>query len=150
MQIAQMVKRIKSWMISNALVFYPVVHSSCRFDVEIALNEIEHGSCSFSGMVADCPEDANVLLVAGHINKKMSLHLETIYNKLRSPKFVVVVGSCALGGGLFGPNDGEILSKLCIEADVEILGCPPRSDRIISALESFHRRVSEGEFIERL
>jgi membrane-bound hydrogenase subunit mbhJ len=85
--------------------------------------------------IVDAPDEANVLLVTGPVNIKVSEELKQAREKLKTPKIVVAIGSCAISKGIYedsyavvGPAD-EIVS-----VDTYVAGCPPRPQAICAAI----------------
>jgi Ni,Fe-hydrogenase III small subunit len=81
------------------------------------------------------PRQADVLLVAGPVTDNMRLPLHKVYDAMPTPKKVIAVGTCALSGGVFGPNFtcGAGVAE-SIPVDVEIPGCPPPPLALIHGL----------------
>jgi len=57
------------------------------------------------------------------------------YEAMPEPKRVMAVGSCALTGGIFGPNFSTLQGVAeVIPVDIEIPGCPPPPLAILQGL----------------
>lgn len=95
--------------------------------------------------IVDEPEQARALLVDGVISVKMAEPLREVYNKLRAPKVVIAVGTCALSSGIFQKSYSvlEPTDKF-IPVSLYIPGCPPSPQAIVAgvagALSLRHRR----------
>ncbi|MHC1636658.1 MAG: NADH-quinone oxidoreductase subunit B family protein, partial [Candidatus Nezhaarchaeales archaeon] len=61
------------------------------------------------------------------------------------PKFVIAVGACAIGGGVFQNCYGVLggVDKI-IPVDVYVPGCPPRPDAIIYGVVKLIEKVTKG------
>ncbi len=76
--------------------------------------------------ITPTPRKADVLLIVGRLTEHMKGPLIKAYEAMPSPKRVIAVGACALGGGIFEEDfiTPHELSRI-IPVDVEIPGCPP-------------------------
>jgi len=84
------------------------------------------------------PRQCDVMIVAGTISKKMAPAVQTLYDQMPEPKWVIAMGNCAISGGPFvfegqyGIVEGA--DKL-FPVDVFIPGCPPRPEGILELEE---------------
>jgi len=105
-----------------------------RFDVE-----------RFGIQLVGSVRHADVLLVTGMPNNKTGPRLKQIYAQAPKPCFVVAIGSCALGVGIFRGsynNVGHIDEWVPVNAYIP--GCPPKPEAmimgIVKLLESLKRK----------
>ncbi len=47
------------------------------------------------------PRQCDVMIVAGTISKKMAPAVQTLYDQMPEPKWVIAMGNCAISGGPF-------------------------------------------------
>lgn len=81
------------------------------------------------------PRHADCLLITGPISENMSKALEDAYNSMPSPKLIILAGSCAISGGIFGNSDAinrSFLEKHKI--DLYIPGCPVHPLTVINGI----------------
>jgi Ni,Fe-hydrogenase III small subunit len=90
------------------------------------------------------PRHADVLVVSGPVTRQCKERLETIYQQMPSPKFVVAIGACACSGGIFQDcyNINGRLDDI-IPVDVYIPGCPPKPEAIVQGVAKLLAKLKE-------
>jgi Ni,Fe-hydrogenase III small subunit len=81
------------------------------------------------------PRHADGILVTGCLTENMRSALLATYEAIPTPKVVIAVGACAIGGGPFrgSPEAGQGLETL-LPVDLFIPGCPPQPYTILDGL----------------
>ena len=82
---------------------------------------------------------ANFLIIQGTLNEKLATEATAVYDKMNSPKYVMALGTCACGGGLF-----PLSANLIPPVDVFVTGCPPRPEAIMNGVISLQEKASQG------
>jgi Ni,Fe-hydrogenase III small subunit len=128
-------------------------HARRRLGRSLAIREVDAGSCNgceleihalsnafydlerFGIRFVASPRHADVLLVTGPVTKNMRQALERTYAATPDPKWVVVVGDCALDGGLFAGSYAVVGGVgQVVPVDLHIRGCPPSPLQLLKGL----------------
>jgi len=87
------------------------------------------------------PRQADLMIVAGRVSRKMAPVLRRLYDQMPEPKWVIAMGDCASCGGVF--NNYAIVQGVdeIVPVDVFIAGCPPRPEALIDGIMMLHEKV---------
>src|SRR5512147_1393391 len=89
------------------------------------------------------PRQADLMIVAGTVTKKMAPQVVRLYNQMPEPKYVIAMGACAISGGPFkqGYNVLKGIDRY-LPVDVHIPGCPPRPEALIHAIMVLQQKIA--------
>lgn len=91
------------------------------------------------------PRQADLMIVAGTVNKKLAPAVKTLYDQMLEPKWVIALGSCAICGGPFNFKGQyavvEGVDKL-FPVDIYVPGCPPRPEALIEAILKLEEKIT--------
>ena len=91
------------------------------------------------------PRQADLMIVAGTINKKMAPAVKTLYDQMLEPKWVIAMGNCAISGGPFVfPGQYAVVEGVdkLFPVDVFIPGCPPRPEALIEGILALETKLT--------
>lgn len=91
------------------------------------------------------PRQADVMIVAGTVNKKMAPAIKTLYDQMLEPKWVIALGNCAICGGPFVyPNQYSVVEGVdkLFPVDVYVPGCPPRPEALIEGILELEKKLT--------
>ena len=95
------------------------------------------------------PRQADLMIVAGRVSKKMAPVLRRIYDQMPEPKWVISMGDCASCSGVF--NNYALLQGVdtIVPVDIYVPGCPPNPDALIYGIMQLQKKIDREHFGER-
>ncbi len=108
--------------------------NGCELEIH-ALNNAVYDVERFGIRFAASPRHCDVLMVTGPVTHNMKVALERTYAATPAPKWVVAVGDCGCGCGVFEGSYAVVgaVDKV-IPVDLQIKGCPPRPIDLLKGL----------------
>jgi NADH-quinone oxidoreductase subunit B len=88
------------------------------------------------------PRQADLMIVAGTVTKKMAPLVVRLYNQMPEPKYVIAMGACAISGGPFkqGYNVLKGIDRY-LPVDIHIPGCPPRPEALLNGIIQLQAKI---------
>lgn len=98
------------------------------------------------------PRQADLLICAGTITHKMAPLLLRLYKQMPEPKYVIAMGSCTCGGGMFAPCDSYSVVRgidKIIPVDIFLPMCPPRPEMLLDAILLLQKQIKKESISTR-
>ncbi|MEL7591480.1 MAG: NADH-quinone oxidoreductase subunit B family protein [Anaerolineaceae bacterium] len=142
-------ERIYNWGRSNSM--WPMMFGLACCAIEMICTAASRYDFARFGMevMRPSPRQADVMIVAGTVTKKMLPQIVRLYNQMSVPKYVIAMGSCASGGGPFKEGYNVVPGiDTYIPVDVYIAGCPPTPQGLLNGLIALQNKVKKESMKE--
>lgn len=134
-------EQIKGWARSNSM--WPLTFGLACCAIEMMDTAAPHYDLDrFGIMLRASPRQADVMIVAGTVTKKMAPLLRRLYDQMPEPKWVLAMGSCATAGGPYVKSYAVVKGvDQVVPVDVYIPGCPPNPAALIYGINKLQEKI---------
>lgn len=142
-------ERIYNWGRSNSM--WPMMFGLACCAIEMICTAASRYDFSRFGMevMRPSPRQADVMIVAGTVTKKMLPQIVRLYNQMSVPKYVLAMGACACGGGPFKEGYNVVPGiDTYIPVDVYVTGCPPTPQGLLNGLLTLQKKIKMEQMKE--
>ena len=108
----------------------------------ISTHASHHDLDRFGVITWPSPRQADVMIVAGTVVKKMAEPIKLLYEQMPDPKWVIAMGSCATNGGPYYRSYSVVMGvDHLIPVDVYVPGCPPRPEALMFGIMQLQEKI---------
>jgi len=141
--ITTSLESVMNW--SRTRSMWPMLYGLACCAIEMMAAQAPHYDLSRFGMelMRASPRQADLMIVAGRVSRKMAPVLRNLYDQMPDPKWVIAMGDCASCSGVF--NNYAILQGVdeIVPVAVYVAGCPPKPEGLIHGIVTLHDQISK-------
>lgn len=141
---------VYNWARSNSL--WPLTFATSCCGIEMMQTSAANFDIARFGseVFRATPRQADLLICAGTITHKMAPALLKLYQQMPEPKYVIAMGACTCGGGMYGDSYSVVkgIDKI-IPVDIYLPMCPPKPEALLDAIIKLQKNIRKETILNR-
>ena len=142
---------ILNWSRANSL--WPLTFATSCCGIEMMQTVASNNDISRFGseIFRGSPRQADLLICAGTITHKMAPALLRLYEQMPEPKYVIAMGACTCGGGMFAETSYSVVRGIdkIIPVDIYLPMCPPKPESLLDAIRKLQNKIKQESILDR-
>lgn len=148
--IVSSVDYIYNWARSNSI--WPLTFATSCCGIEMMQTSASNFDIARFGseVFRATPRQADLLICAGTITHKMAPALLKLYQQMPEPKYVIAMGACTCGGGMFTDSYSVVngIDKI-IPVDIYLPMCPPKPEALLDSIIKLQKKIRKETILDR-
>lgn len=141
---------VYNWARSNSI--WPLTFATSCCGIEMMQTSASNFDIARFGseVFRATPRQADLLICAGTITHKMAPALLKLYQQMPEPKYVIAMGVCTCGGGMFTDSYSVVkgIDKI-IPVDIYLPMCPPKPEALLDSIIKLQKKIRTETILDR-